>query len=163
METITDPYALAEAGICHYYGDCNPLDYDGAWYESANWDRYDYANCVRVTCLPDGPDGGKHLIVEKITINKPRDMKSALDSFGIEGADRDNIHAQIEACLGYGHYDPSQGDGCDPSSLSVVIPDDEDEEAGAFKDYCRIHGAVIVTEMEVWEVLSDWVGRHSCA
>jgi hypothetical protein len=158
-----DPYTLASDGLCHYVGDGTPLDYDGAWYESSHWESDGYADCVRITCMPDGPDGGRHCIIERLTINRPDDkgLARALESCGATEF-RGHVNAEIEACLVYGHYDPNCSDWREASSLGFIILDDG-EDAADCAEYARIHGATIATEDDIWIVLAKLVGRGSCA
>ncbi len=153
-----NPYTLASDGLVQYTGDMNPLDNDGAWIDPGTWKSDGYASCVRVNVMPDGPDGGRYIIVERLTINKPTDMGPALRCCG-QDVQTLNAMGEAECCLSYGHYDPDHSDYREAQSVGFIVLDDEDGDRLDFMDYARIHGATIVEESEVWELLADWVGR----
>jgi hypothetical protein len=165
-----DPHKLAADGLCRYFGDVNPLDHDGAWYEPTEWESNGYANCVRVTCMPEGPDTvwAHAVIIELLTINKPsaKGLADAMASCGVACGQPSSVFVEIEACLGYGHYDPNNSDYRNPQAHHLVIVDDDrdltDGDRAAIARYCRIHNATESTEDAAWAILSDWVGRHSC-
>ncbi len=163
MKTIEDPYKLAEAGLVHYTGDVDPLGHDGYWYNSSEWEKNGYASAVDVGCILDGPSGARHLYVSKLVINKPKDMKSAFDCCGVEEERQGDPLVQIEACKSYGHYDPDCSDYREPSVYQFIVIDfPEASKPEDFTDYARIHGAKIVSEKEVWELLAKLVGQDSC-
>lgn len=73
-------WVIADVLACHFTGDANCIDHNGTFYETANWDRYGYADCVRFLRLCD--DGEDRLIVSCETINKEDDTDSVLSSSG---------------------------------------------------------------------------------
>ena len=101
-----NPYNIAEQNACHYSGDIN-VEYGGVFYEIENWKDYGYSTAVRITDLDSGCGFSGAILIESITINKPDDMSGALSCYGYDAEEaEEDIHMQIEACLGYGHYDP---------------------------------------------------------
>ena len=163
---ITNPHDLAAAGLCHYSGDMSPLDESGFWYESNNWVEHGYASAVRVTVMCDGPDKGKHLIVEKLLVKKPKDMTNAINSCGPgnfnEFSEDERVNIEIEACLNYGHYEQDCSNWSEPQSIGFIIPD-EGQPIEDFQVYCDIHESAQTTQMgtdeEVWKTLAVWVGQ----
>lgn len=152
-----NPYDLASDGLVQYTGDRNPLEYGGTWYDSSTWASDGYASAVRVDISGDGPDGGKLVYVSLIVANKPSSderMKSALDCCGGTMGD---TASEIEACLGYGLYDPDESDWREPSSYTFLIADNEGDD---FSEYARIHGATESTNEELEELLNRLVGRE---
>ena len=170
MDTLTDPHALAAAGLCHYSGDMGPIDHGGFWYNAKEWAHNDYASAVEVCCLADGPHNGKHVVVSKLVINRPShtpNMRHALESCGLTEAHAEETNEavkwamEIEAVKGYMGGEPDCSDWREPSSYSFIIPDDM-ADAEDFAKYAKIHGAEIVEESAVWELLARLVGRDGC-
>ncbi len=163
MNTTNDPRTLAQEGLCVYSGDVHPISHDGFWYQPKTWETDGYASCVEVCVLPDGPANARHIVVSRLTINKPnpQELARAFDCYGIPpGPDRDNTNAQIEACKGYMGGEPDESDWREASSQQFILPDDTSESPGHFTRYAKIHGATIATESDVWKLLEKWVGRE---
>jgi len=97
-ESALDAWTIAKRFNCDYTGDANPIDHDGTFYDFRDWQAHGYASCVRFTRIADDGDA---LTVECATINKPADMSSAFACCDVPIEERDNVHAQIQACLGY--------------------------------------------------------------
>jgi hypothetical protein len=151
-----NPNALASDGLVNYVGDLHPFSYGGAWIDISTWVSDGYASAVRVTVLDDGPDAGRHIVVEKLTINKPSDMSCVWSCCGDPSEDP---VAQAEECLYYGAYDPDCSDWREPSSYSFIIPDDG-EDCRDFARYAKIHNATIVSEEDIETLLARLVGRE---
>ena len=69
-----------ELGI-GYTGDCNVVDHDGTFYETLNWERYGYSECVRFFRVSDD---GDRLYVECATINRPDDLTDCYRCCGFD-------------------------------------------------------------------------------
>jgi hypothetical protein len=149
-----NPHTLASHGLVHYTGDTHPLSYGGAWIDISTWVSDGYASAVRVTVLDDGPDAGRHIVVDKLTINKPADMSCVWSCCGDPSEDP---VAQADACMQYGAYDPDCSDWREPSSYSFIIPDDG-EAYQDFTRYAEIHNATIVSEEDIDMLLKRLVG-----
>lgn len=164
-DLIINPHALAKVGECSYSGDIHPIDYSGFWYSTKEWDANGYADAVEVDCLEDGPDGAKHVIVTRCTINRPSPerMARAFKSCGIEdAASMTSAHCAIECVKRACGTEPNDSDWREFNRKAfIVINDDQDVEDFAY--YARIHLAHVVTsEDPIWELLATWVGKESC-
>jgi len=95
------PWEIAKDLGIHYTGDMSPIPHGGMFYNSHNWDRYGYADCVSIYEL-DGK-----IFIECGTINKSDDLTNALACIG-QSADTADILVQIEACESYDGYEVLQ-------------------------------------------------------
>lgn len=85
--TSGSPLAIAKANRLDYYGDGSFVPHGGVFYETSNWEKYGYADCVRVS------EAAGTLRVESGTINKPsesEDLLSALNCCGFEFDDENS-------------------------------------------------------------------------
>lgn len=82
---------------CDYTGDMNPVMHGGVFYDSRDWESYDYASCVEFWEDPET----HHLCVTRGTINRSQNMERAFHCCGIPKEEQDNIHAQIETSRSY--------------------------------------------------------------
>lgn len=73
-----NPRDIAQELGIHYAGDMNAIPHDGTFYETANWEKHGYANCVRIVSAENT------LWVECGTINKSDDVDAILRSCGWE-------------------------------------------------------------------------------
>ena len=101
---MSDPYAVASSFGVHYFGDIN-LKYGGVFYDTDNWKSNGYSNAVRITDLDSDCGFTGAVMIEHLTVIKPKDMSDALNCLGLDPKCK-NVHEQIMACLFYGHYDP---------------------------------------------------------
>ena len=91
-------WELAEFFGCGYTGDCDPINHGGTFYDNRDWKEHGYASCVSFSQI-DGK-----LLVESGTIHKPSnedDIASAHECCDTPDELRDDVGAQIEACLFY--------------------------------------------------------------
>lgn len=142
------PYRWASDGLCVYAGDVDPIE-GGCWYDPKTWAADDYASALRVSTSEERG----HLLVwvERITINKPRDIRPALECCGMV-----EIHAatttperrtqiEIECCLDYGHTDPDRSDWREPHAWAYVLRQDR----SSLREVARIHDAVPATSAAI--------------
>ena len=153
-----DPHKLVSSNLVAYTGDVSLIEHGGTFYDYSQWEDNGYASAIRVTPLDDNPDGGLVVVVERITINKPADMKPALDCCGVT-LDPDcphNTHYEIEACLAYGHYEPDESDWRE-EQMKVFIWADRGERVKDFTDYCRIHDIPLANVSHYTKQTRDYV------
>ena len=114
-----------------YSGDMNPIDHDGTFYETSNWQAYGYVSCLRFT-RADG-----HLWVEYGTINRADDMAECLRTIGAESAD--SVEVEIEACLATWGAEVSDDFG---GPYSQMFNENEHDD---------------IDESEVWDSVVGWL------
>ena len=148
-----NPYKLADDGLCTYCGVARPLDDSGTWYDQTNWEAGGYANAVRVTCMPNEPEGAhghRHIIVERLVIYRPDSTRLA-EALETQADPRIGTRGEIEACLSYGYSDQNFN-GVDPAMFEFAVPDSR-----------TVATAASDTEEAIWALLARLVGRDSCA
>jgi hypothetical protein len=162
-----DPHEMARESLTKYVGDIDFINEGGAWYNTEHWGEDGYADCVRVTPLTtEATTGGRIINVERITVNKPRtigELTRALDSCGC-GADTPysmRADAQIEACLGFGYYDPNCSDYAKPQSKMFLIRYGGNGPPGVNVTF-DMGTLVAGTEEDVFDLIHQWVVADGC-
>lgn len=99
---------LAEKIGCQFAGDMNYTDHGGYFYETKNWEKYGYAECVEFECY----EGRK--VVTAATINKCEDMAQCLATIGLTLEDLKSSEpevrtlVEIEACKATWGAEPTE-------------------------------------------------------
>ena len=95
----------------HYIGDVN-LEDGGLFINLDDWE-HGYAECLRITDLDSGCGYDGAVMVERISVivDRPEDVKCALEYCGIAPADMYGMTEEsrklciVDACASYGLYD----------------------------------------------------------
>ena len=112
MTTTTELLGLAAWDIakilgCNYFGDVNPIDHGGTFYNTADWISSGSADCVHFWQDEDQ----QRLVVEcgMITRRNGDELKAIADSFGetVENLLASD-HAEIQATHGHWGHDICQ-------------------------------------------------------
>ena len=85
-------WQIAQRLRIEYFGDLNPINHGGLFFSTKDWECFGCADCVEFW---EDPETG-HLMVSQGTIDKPDDVKRAIDDAGLEDPDYESIPLQIE-------------------------------------------------------------------
>lgn len=105
-----------------YSGDINP-EYGGIWFkhDPQDW-KWGYMECVRVTDLDSGCGFTGAVLIERITVIRPRDRQEWRNVMACCDLTIKDIagHPErvAEACVSYGLYDPAN---CWPQADSETL------------------------------------------
>lgn len=94
---------IAQHFRCSYYGDCDPINHGGFFYDPRDWEAYGYASCVEFWTHPETGE----LIVRSGVINRVGDFDKCMTYNGItDPIDRENVDIQIECFRWYSGIEP---------------------------------------------------------
>ena len=134
-----DPSELASKfskEYCHYFGDINPFDHGGYFYNTLNWEKDGYAEIIIFEQFEDETWLFSGIIHK---IDDPKEVQSSLRILGLENEIPDDltIHHFIEAAKAHSGYESDLSLGC--------WREDESGDEG---------------EMKSWELVIDWLNNQ---